>query len=185
VSAGGKGSGRRGRTLSDEEANLWEVVARSVKPLRKNRVKTEAKTKAPPAEKPVVRAQLRIQPDELFTGRSAVPLPPKSKPALSPFDRRTKQKLSRGREAIDARIDLHGMTQSEAHAALLRFIERAAGKRAKIVLVITGKSGVLRRQAPRWLALPDFARHVIGFETAHVGHGGEGPLYVRVRRSRF
>jgi len=101
----------------------------------------------------------------------------------------------RGRDAIDARIDLHGMTQSEAHDALIRFVRRAQTNGARLVLVVTGKGsgtsrdaarerGVLRRQVPLWLALPEFRPFIVGFDAAHVAHGGEGALYVRLRRIR-
>ena len=92
------------------------------------------------------------------------------------------------------------MTQMRAHGALLRFLRRAQSDGAKIVLVVTGKGsggrsrsgeydedrerGVLRRQVPMWLALPEFRLLVVGFDDAHVGHGGEGALYVRLRRAR-
>jgi DNA-nicking Smr family endonuclease len=109
-----------------------------------------------------------------------------------PLERRMKQRLARGSESIDGRIDLHGRTQSQAHAALLRFLETRQAQGARIVLVITGKGrgpsdvaserGVLKRQVPRWLALPEFRRFVVAVEDAHVGHGGEGALYVRLRR---
>jgi DNA-nicking Smr family endonuclease len=103
-----------------------------------------------------------------------------------------RSRVARGKEDIDGRLDLHGLTQSEAHAALLRFLRQASGRGARLVLVITGKGarggegerGVLRRQVPQWLRLPEFRALVIGFEQAHVAHGGEGALYVRVRRSR-
>ena len=99
-----------------------------------------------------------------------------------------KQRVARGKEAIDARLDLHGFTQSEAHAALLRFLRNANARNARLVLVITGKGrggeiGVLRRQVPQWLGLPEFREFVVGFEDAHITHGGEGALYVRVRRA--
>ena len=89
-------------------------------------------------------------------------------------------------------IDLHGKTQREAHAALVRFLRRAQREGARFVLVITGKGvrgsadgerGVLRRQVPLWLQLPELRAYVVGFEAAHVGHGGEGALYVRIRKS--
>jgi DNA-nicking Smr family endonuclease len=124
--------------------------------------------------------------------RKAAPAP-KPTPALAPLDRRQKQRLARGREAIDARIDLHGRTQSEAHHALLQFLRHAQTDGAKFVLVITGKGargdasgerGVLKRQVPHWLRLPEFRAYVVGFEDAHIGHGGAGALYVRVRRGR-
>jgi DNA-nicking Smr family endonuclease len=114
---------------------------------------------------------------------------PASPPRLAPIDRRARQKLARGRDPIDARVDLHGMTQAQAHAALARFLRRAQADDAKYVLVVTGKGreperGVLRRQVPLWLEQPEFRSLVVGFDTAHVGHGGEGALYVRVRRRR-
>ena len=103
-----------------------------------------------------------------------------------------KQRVVRGKETIDGRLDLHGLTQSEAHAMLLRFLRSASARGARLVLVITGKGsgggdgqrGVLRRHVPQWLGLPEFRATVVGFEDAHIAHGGEGALYVRVRRPR-
>jgi DNA-nicking Smr family endonuclease len=179
-------SGRRGRDLSDEEKTLWDGVARSIKPLRRA---TPRKDPAPAATpKPAVQAvgvaRVSVRPQP-------APVPPSPKP-LTELDRRTRQKLARGRETIDARLDLHGMTQSEAHLALARFLRRAQADGLRFVLVVTGKGargegdtrGVLRRQVPLWLALPEFRELVIGFDAAHIGHGGEGALYVRMRRKR-
>jgi DNA-nicking Smr family endonuclease len=175
------------RSLSEEEEALWSGVARSVKPLR-------------PA-KPAVRRQAG-KPAPAGGKRTPTPPPaaaaravPKAEPPpLTPFDRRLKQRVVRGRQAIDARIDLHGMTQDAAHAALARFLRRVQADGAKIVLIVTGKGGrmrggqsergVLRRQVPLWLALPEFRPFIVGFEDAHVSHGGEGALYVRLRRAR-
>jgi DNA-nicking Smr family endonuclease len=126
---------------------------------------------------------------------------PATKPAPRPalpvigLDRRQKQRLVRGTETIDGRIDLHGKTQSEAHAALLGFLRRAQAQGARYVLVITGKGrtagpgssgehGILKRQVPMWLRLPEFRPHVLAVEDAHAAHGGEGALYVRVRKTR-
>jgi DNA-nicking Smr family endonuclease len=112
-------------------------------------------------------------------------------PPLVPLGRRERSRLSKGRSEIDARLDLHGMTQTRAHRMLLGFLQRAHHDGLTFVLVITGKGvagdterGVLRRQVPQWLALPEFRTLVVGFEEAHVGHGGEGALYVRIRRAR-
>jgi DNA-nicking Smr family endonuclease len=112
-------------------------------------------------------------------------------PPLAPLGRRLKQRVARGKQAIDARLDLHGLTQSEAHAVLLRFLRNAQARDARLVLVITGKGvrgdgerGVLKRQVPHWLGLPEFRSLIVGFEDAHVAHGGEGALYLRVRRAR-
>lgn len=172
------------RRLSDEEAALWSGYARSITPLPGSR------SRPPPAE-PQKRAPSVVRPP------SPAPKAPLPEPApLAPLGRRLKQRVARGREPIDARIDLHGMTQAQAHAALLRFLQRAKAEGARIVLVVTGKGGrgaerdrsvergVLKRQVPIWLALPEFRLLVLGFEDAHVGHGGEGALYVRLRRAR-
>jgi DNA-nicking Smr family endonuclease len=102
-----------------------------------------------------------------------------------------KQRIARGAHAIDGRLDLHGMTQDEAHGRLLSFLRGRQARGAKVVLVITGKGsrngegggrGVLKRMVPLWLGLPDLRSLVIGFEDAAIGHGGEGALYVRLRR---
>jgi DNA-nicking Smr family endonuclease len=85
------------------------------------------------------------------------------------------------------------MTQAEAHAALARFLGRAQEDGATFVVIVTGKGarggeagtrGVLRRQVPEWLRMPELRGLVVGFETAAIGHGGEGALYVRLRRAR-
>jgi DNA-nicking Smr family endonuclease len=174
------------RPLSDDERSLWRGVARSIKPLRK-RSRVEADP-APPAAAPV-------RPMPVAKPR---PLPPPvqkpSPPPLAPLGRRFKQDVARGRRAIDGRLDLHGMTQDRAHSALLHFLHSAQARGARTVLVITGKGapggdftaerGVLRRQVPRWLELPELRSLVIGFEQARTGHGGEGALYVSLRRPR-
>jgi DNA-nicking Smr family endonuclease len=116
---------------------------------------------------------------------------------LAPLGRRLKQRVGRGSEPLEARIDLHGMTQERAHRALLGFLRNAQANQAKLALVITGKGsrpgddaapeeerGVLKRMVPFWLESPEFRTYVLGFEPAHVGHGGEGALYVRLRRAR-
>jgi DNA-nicking Smr family endonuclease len=178
---------RRKRALSEEERALWESVAKQVKPLRKQRaVKAQAS--------PQVETQAVVKPavpPKSIPARAAPP--PKSPPPLAPLGRRERSKLSRGKQEIDARLDLHGMTQTRAHRLLFSFLQRAHSDGCTFVLVITGKGkagsdgerGVLRRQVPHWLGLPEFRALVVGFEEAHVGHGGEGALYVRVRRSRI
>ncbi len=178
---------RRKRSLSAEEHALWESVARQVKPLRASR--RLAKSQALDADAPAAPASATARP----VSPARIPPSPKPQaPPLAPIGRRERAQLSRGRKEIDARIDLHGMTQIRAHRALFGFLQRAHHDGLTFVLVITGKGkvgaeaerGVLRRQVPLWLALPEFRTLVVGFEEAHVGHGGEGALYVRVRRVR-
>jgi DNA-nicking Smr family endonuclease len=108
----------------------------------------------------------------------------------SALARKTRRRIAKGRDAIDGRLDLHGFTQAEAHATLAQFLHAAAQRGARLVLVITGKGGrngdhgVLRRQVPLWLQLPEMRDCVISCEPAHIAHGGEGALYVRIRRTR-
>lgn len=183
---------KRRRDLSEEEAALWRGVARSITPLRS----AQAAGRARLAGEAGARPQRTVTPQQSP--------PPAKPPSLSPLERRFKQRLGRGRDAIDVRIDLHGMTQREAHDALIGFLHRAQCDGARTALIVTGKGtagkgttgdglgprqafserGVLRRQVPMWLALPEFRRYVAGFDTAHVSHGGEGALYVRLRRPR-
>jgi DNA-nicking Smr family endonuclease len=185
---------RRKRGLSEEERVLWESIAKQTKPLRKKpraakpqavSVDADASVAAKPA------APARPLPP-VKTSRPPTP-PTPVVPPLAPLGRRERSQLSRGRKEIDARLDLHGMTQTRAHLALSRFLQRAHSDGLTFVLVITGKGrmgaeserGVLRRQVPQWLNLPEFRALVVGFEEAHIGHGGEGALYVRIRRSKL
>jgi DNA-nicking Smr family endonuclease len=182
---------RRKRGLSAEEHALWESVAKQVKPLRKRQ-----RAAKPPAASPEVEAS--AAPKTVASPKPPAPAPiispPRPEPPpLAPIGRRERSHLSRGRKEIDARLDLHGMTQTRAHRALFGFLQRAHHDGLTFVLIITGKGkmgseserGVLRRQVPLWLSLPEFRTLVVGFEEAGIGHGGEGALYVRVRKSRF
>jgi len=169
---------------------LWESVAKQIEPLRKKHRAARPEIASPNAEGPVA-----VKPGTLK--KPLVPASPAraKKPAvppLAPLGRRERSQLSRGRKEIEARLDLHGMTQSRAHRALSGFLQSAHRDGLTFVLVITGKGkmgaeserGVLRRQVPQWLSQPEFRALVVGFEEAHIGHGGEGALYVRIRRSR-
>jgi DNA-nicking Smr family endonuclease len=190
---------RRRRHLTAEEERLWTAVARSVRPLR-------AKPTTKPTAKPSAAQLAKAAPPKPQSAKPNVtkpnvakhvehapqPVAPKAKPPspAKAFALRERRQIARGKAEIGGRIDLHGMTQAEAHDALQRFLRRAQAEGAKFVLVITGKGGpggergVLRRQVPLWLALPELRTCVLGFDVAHVGHGGEGALYVRLRKGR-
>jgi DNA-nicking Smr family endonuclease len=199
---------RRKRALSEEERVLWDSVAKQTKPLRKKR-KLVAKPPAlvvdavPAVADVVAPVTAAAKPAAVKTsaGKSgrAVALKDLAArvapvvPPLAPIGRRERSQLSRGKKDIEARLDLHGMTQTRAYGALLSFLQRATRDGLTFVLVITGKGrtvgaeserGVLRRQVPEWLSLPEFRTMVVGFDEAHLGHGGGGALYVRVRRMR-
>src|SRR5262249_24067163 len=100
------------------------------------------------------------------------------------LDRRTAQKLRRGQMPIAARLDLHGMTQDEAHRALNRFVAASAAAGRRVLLVITGKSGVLRRLVPLLLGEGENRARLLSVAPAQVPHGGAGALYVLLRRAR-
>jgi DNA-nicking Smr family endonuclease len=184
---------RRKRGLSEDDRALWEIVAKHIKPLKKKPRLAKPHPPMSPAEPVHVPPPLSSRP----VAPPPVPKPvklamPPLVPPLVPLGRRERSRLSRGRHEIDARLDLHGMTQSRAHQALYGFLQRAHSEGHAFVLVITGKGvagdserGVLRRQVPHWLGLPEFRTLVVGFEEAAIGHGGSGALYVRIRRARI
>jgi DNA-nicking Smr family endonuclease len=181
-----RSSQRHSRALSEEERVLWESVAKQIKPLRK---KSRVKTPETASSGREVGTAKSAAMKKAAVPRAARPTPP----PLVPLGRRERSKLLRGRSDIEARLDLHGMTQAHAHRALSVFLQRAHLDGLTFILVITGKGkmgsgterGVLRRQVPQWLSQPEFRALVVGFEEAHIGHGGEGALYVRIRRARF
>ncbi|MCA3594126.1 MAG: Smr/MutS family protein [Methylobacterium sp.] len=178
---------RKRRGLSPEEVQVWHHVARQAKPLP-GRMLPELPEETPPA----VPAPLPI-------AANHPPKPPKKAeprpiPPLAPLDRRARRDVARGLQPLDGRIDLHGLRQAEAHRDLLEFLYAMHHLGAKLVLVITGKGGgldargeergVLRRLVPHWLADPALRSIVLGYEASAPGHGGEGALYVRLRRAR-
>jgi len=187
---------RKKRSLTDDEHELWRTVTRSIAPLKRRKAAVQKRVEGSPVHvpplPPVKRAKKIAQPMPV----APAALRP-SPPPLAPLGRRLKQKIGRGSQPIDARIDLHGMRQSEAHGALAHFLMRAQRDGARVVLVITGKGargstfsgsdpdaerGVLKRQVPMWLESPELRSLVVGFENAGMGHGGAGALYVRIRR---
>jgi DNA-nicking Smr family endonuclease len=171
-----------------EDAALWQKAMADVKPLRRRRPrKRRAGSAEPPQAAPSNAAT---------TTRPAAPVqPPPAKPPAGPraqpgtgIDRATLARLKRGDIPISGRLDLHGMTQADAHAALDGFIGRAASAGKRLLLVITGKGsdgdGVLRRMLPRWINSGPHAARVLRIEPAHARHGGGGAWYVYLRRDR-
>jgi len=185
---------RRSRKLSDDEKTLWDGVAKHARPLRP-RAKADPAAHREEGDEPSAPSLVKsgAAPKLARPVRPSAPAPAAKLPPLAEMPRRMKSRVARGSHDIDARIDLHGMRQDQAHRALRAFLANAAQKEHSLVLVITGKGkmsapdrerGVLRAKVPQWLALPDLRELVIGFEPAHIGHGGEGALYVRVRKAR-
>jgi DNA-nicking Smr family endonuclease len=205
----------------DGDKGLWDRVKRSVDPLDdKQRARysqaladylesthvtepTPARPTQPsagamkhhrlamPASRPLARAPGTPQGSRIAPGQ----------PPLVELDRKTRSRIARGRTPIDARLDLHGLRQHEAHEALRAFVWRAHRAGHRTVLVITGKgsrqrdphpeappwavgSGILRQAVPDWLAAPDLRAAILSVEPAHASHGGEGALYVRLRSGK-
>jgi len=186
--------GKRRRSLTYEDRVIWTTFTKAIEPLRARPLVASDHGETADDARPAPKAHSKpaAQSKKVSHHVASVPSKPAAPPLapqLAKLGRRMKQRVARGKQAIDARLDLHGYTQSEAHGALLRFLRAANARDARLVLVITGKGrggeiGVLRRHVPQWLALPEFRELVVGFEDAHVTHGGEGALYVRVRRSK-
>ncbi|MCW5724338.1 MAG: Smr/MutS family protein [Maricaulaceae bacterium] len=133
---------------------------------------------------------------EVWAGGNSAPGRGDLRPAPAPADRSAERKLRRGNIEIEARADLHGLTQDQARAALGRFLHSAKARGLRSVLVITGKGGrpadrardvfesepgILRRRLPQWLAEPDLRAIVSGYSPAHRRHGGEGAFYVLLK----
>jgi len=156
------------RTISEEERKLFEQNFREALPLQTAQSKRTAKAKG------------------TATGQSGV-------------NGATQDKLRRGLMEPDARIDLHGMTQGVAHRTLFTWLAAAHSRGYRLVLVVTGKGnpkndenapwmmsahGVLKQMVPRWLNEPELAALIASVQPAHVKHGGDGALYVYLRKAR-
>lgn len=176
------------KKLSNEDRILWGKVARTTRPLPGRmgdidvfetlmREQESGETNSPPT---------------LVSAPTAepVPTPRPQPPRHHPLEKPVKRKLAKGRLELEARIDLHGLFQSEAHAILHSFLVRAHERGLRHVLVITGKGGsigsdgALKRAVPMWFSKPDFRPLISSYEPAAANHGGDGALYVRLSRSR-
>jgi DNA-nicking Smr family endonuclease len=182
----------RKRAASDDEKALWRAVTHDVKPLaRPRRVRVVAKVEAaepPPA--PPAKQPKPVKHAATMTAQPALAkpvAPAKPNPGL---DRATEAKFRAGKLAIAARLDLHGLTQREAHGELVAFLEGSVRLGRRCVLVITGKGpgspsqGILKRAVPRWIASSSAAGQILATSTAQPKHGGDGALYVLFRRKR-
>ncbi len=182
------------RPISEEERALWQLIARTAVPLKRRR-KSEPKPAAPaPPEKPATKTARPKAKSVPSKAPLPVPPPPARPHELSHglsvgIDKRQAERFRRGKTPIEGKIDLHGRTQAQAHDDLHDFVARAHASGKRMVLVITGKgitaskSGVLKN-VPRWLNEPSLRRHVLAFDYAEPQHGGEGALYVLLKRKK-
>ena len=198
----------RRRTLAPEEEEVWDLVARTARPLHAPRPKRAGpepppdpahpapKAPKPPAGLPQFRIGARVP-----HGPARHDIAPTigQQLAATPLrmDAGTHKAMRRGKLAPEARLDLHGLTLAEAHPELIRFVLNAQSAGMRLVLVITGKGkdrdrggpiptrfGALRHQVPHWLALPPLGPVVLQIAEAHLRHGGGGAYYVYLRRGR-
>jgi DNA-nicking Smr family endonuclease len=173
---------RRQRGVTHDELALWHHAVRDAAPLRAGAATLPppvAPAMEPPAPPPPAIATPPKPPQTPTTRRldAAGPVD---------LDRRSWLKLRRGSYPIDARLDLHGLSQAEAHGRLGVFLATAQARGNRCVLVITGRGlrtgGTLREMTPRWLEAEPNRRRVLSFAQAQLHHGGDGALYVLLRR---
>ncbi len=187
--------------LNKEDQDLWRQVTENLKPLPD---KARSRNLGDPLEKAGAASPAGATPPKPVkrTLPPTGPARPKARQPVSPkpaaMETRRIRKLARGVTTFDAKIDLHGMTQKEAYARLLLFLQEAKRRGNRNVLVVTGKGragdrapeigreapGVIRRNIGHWLNEPVFAELVAAWSPARQHHGGDGALYLQVRRAR-
>jgi DNA-nicking Smr family endonuclease len=181
--------------------HLWTAVKRTVRPLRPEPVEPagDREEPAPPTPLPARKAPPVFDKGARWQGPSLPAYQPRAGEKLRTepgqvIEPRMRRRLMRGHIEIDGTIDLHGMRQAEARAALQRFVVARAMRGDRTLLVITGKGlkktddmqiidrGVLRSMLPIWLGEPTLAPLIAGWDVSAQAHGGEGAFYVRLRR---
>lgn len=200
------------RDLRADEKLLWNLVTRTVTPMRPTTPQVEQSVNLAEEMASLMMPQIKSTPASsanLQKARAAAQTAksttetnshqtsktkPKTKPTLAPIasrlDKPVYRKIAKGRVSIDSQIDLHNMTQAQAISRLQSFLYQAHDLGHRHVLVITGKGGsptsegVLKRMLPIWLNTPAFASIVNGYQAASRSHGGDGAFYVRLRRLR-
>ena len=190
------------RKSDPDDLALWQAATREAKPIKRRLDLRKSPTEvATPASLAALKGAATSVPAEpakppvpkRAIARPAAPAPKRNEPpplerGQSPgVDRRQAARLKRGRTPIDARLDLHGMTQDAAHKRLTSFLENAVATDRRAVLVVTGKglkegSGVIRAQVPRWLNEPRLRPLVLTYEYAQPKDGGMGALYILLRK---
>ena len=178
----------KGRNINTGELSLWQKMTQGIKSWHRDDVEVPKPSPREPSK--------------------GVPQPPRNR-YIAPsknvntseteqqLDRRTHEKLSRGKMPIEAMIDLHGMTQDQAFNNLSGFLLNAHQSGKRCVLVITGKGsrdlhdggivserrekGVLRSRLPEWLKSPILKDIILKHVRATQKHGGDGAFYVYIK----
>jgi len=187
------------RKITDEEKKLWKLATRGVRDKGKGIRVDDFLAEA-------AKVKIRITPVEEIIPNLESQLPSASREGkpkgrglraernqklvagkINAMDGGSFRKLLRGRQKIEARIDLHGMWLSEAHVAVRDFLQLSYDSGKRCVLVITGKGGIsgdgkIRAELPKWLNDPDIRRIVLSFSQSRPEHGGSGAFYVYLRK---
>jgi DNA-nicking Smr family endonuclease len=188
-------NGDRGAAAALTDGALWRAATHDVRPLRPGPGPFAVPPSAPPAAPPPAAERPPAAPP--IPVRAALRAPAKPPARVLPpldrdagIDRATVERLRRGRHPIEARLDLHGMTQAEAHRALAAFVAGAHGRGRRCVLVITGRGlgspdgGALRQAVPRWLEERGLRAQLVAIAPAQPRDGGGGAFYLLLRRIR-
>ena len=199
--------GSRKRALTADEAELWTYAMRDARSLQRRGRRKAAEAETPPGDgdmppepssftQPAATPKLPVR--TVSHAPYTPPAPESSRsPALAAYDEKERRRLGKNPELIEARLDLHGFRQREAYTALRSFLFSCSVRGLRHVLIITGKGmaaerqrdffgeerGVLRRLVPQWLSEPELRGLVVSHTASHVRHGGEGALYVRLRKA--
>ncbi|WP_194097646.1 Smr/MutS family protein [Marivivens aquimaris] len=197
---------RRPRHISQEEKDLWDLVAKRVTKLDPTRKKIDApeampaplsKKREPVAPSPLPKFRVGQKSKGRKADDLAAPIADALRSAPLSMDHKTHRKMTRGKIVPDGKLDLHGMTIAEAHSELIAFVLSSFEMERRLLLVITGKGkdrdeggpiptrmGVLRHQVPQWLRLPPLNHVVLQVTPAHARHGGHGAYYIYLKRVR-
>lgn len=175
------------RPLHPDELKIWATVVKTVRPARGRTVPEVAEPAEAPAKLASVAVSARAKPtDAARTPAKPAPAPRAPRHTPEPLEPRRQRRLGRERDPIEARLDLHGLSQFAAEDRLKAFLRQAQASGLRAVLVITGKGlsgdGIIRRRTPEWLADASMRTVVAGVSSAHRRHGGEGALYVVLKR---
>lgn len=189
------------RRLTREERELWRSTMADVHPLRRKRRRDAEAADVPVPEVELTASAPKAKPCPVTAARPTPPPPrPRPQPAAPPpdlapgdnagVDRRTATRLRRGKLDVEARLDLHGHGRESAHRALNAFIQFSTDAGRRCVLVVTGKGsrdggiGVIRAAVPQWLNLAPLREHILSYNAARPQDGGEGAIYILLRRKR-
>lgn len=191
---------RPGRRLTEEEAQVWAQVARTVTPLDRQRPRKALEVKPAAAEQALVMPEPK--PVKKVKGRVPLRLPPK--PVVAPprsdaplhLDGSWEKRIARGTLVPDFSLDLHGSNLDQAYMRLMHGLSQAKAMGARVVLVVTGKArqseamdrgdrrGAIRAKIADWLSASEHASDIVALRGAHRRHGGHGALYIVLRRGR-